>query len=92
MDILPKDSNMKKIREKIEKKLRENERKTFVSYMKEKKNSFLKVVQFSLYVILPPAFEIRNVLRSVYTHGTNARSATKSVLQFPFFVLLVIQH
>ena len=65
MDILPKDSNMKKIREKIEKKSRENERKTFVSYMKEKKNLFLKVVQFSLYVILPPAFEIRNVLRSV---------------------------
>ena len=65
MDILPKDSNMRKIREKIEKKSRENERKTFVSYMKEKKNLFLKVVQFSLYVILPPAFEIRNVLRSV---------------------------
>ena len=65
MDILPKDSNMRKIREKIEKKSRENERKTFVSYIKEKKNSFLKVVQFFLYVILPPAFEIRNVLRSV---------------------------
>ena len=65
MDILPKDSNMRKIREKIEKKSRENERKTFVSYMKEKKNLFLKVVQFFLCVILPPAFEIRNVLRSV---------------------------
>ena len=38
---------MKKNKEKIQKKYRENEKKSVVSFMKEKKTNFLRKVEFS---------------------------------------------
>ena len=66
---------MKKNRENSVKKLhvRESENETFVSYMKEQKNKFLRVVKFSLYVIFPLDFAIRNVLRNVFIYVHSLR-------------------
>ena len=64
---------MKKNRENSVKKDRESERKTFVSYMKEQKNKFLRVVKFFMYVILPLDFDNRNVLRNVFLYVHSLR-------------------